>query len=162
MVNYKYVVTGVLIILIIYLGIILFNSYKKLETFEVLPTLTSPAFVHMYDDKGNKLNIALVSKPFGADSDYKLYLDNINKYLYIGITSYMEFPYIPSNPVDNYILENKADRLNSGNSYNMEMYFTLCNAWLHCFRIPEEYLPTDKPLCLLSESDFVNYNLLLV
>jgi len=156
----KYIITIIFVILIIYLGLKLFNiNLLGMENFETLPTLNSSAFVHMYDNNGNKLNIALVSKPFGADSDYKLYLDNINKYIYIGITSYMEFPYIPSNPIDNYILENKTDR-GSSNSYNLEMYFTICNAWLHCFRNPNEYLPIDRPLALISESDFVNYNVL--
>ena len=155
----KYIISIVLVILIIFLSLKIFNiKILGMENFESLPTLSSSAFVHMYDNNGNKLNIALVSKPFGADSDYKIFLDNINKYLYIGITSYMEFPYIPSNPIDNYILENKTER-GSATAYNLEMYFTICNAWLHCFRNPEEFLPLEKPLALISESDFVNYNI---
>ena len=148
----KYIVTVILLILIIFLGIKMYG-----EHFDPLPTLDSSVFVHLYDDKGQKLNICLLSKPFGADSDYKLYLSNIDKYIYLGITSYMEFPYIPGNPLDNYILEEKTTKDNSNNAYNLNMYFKLCDAWLHCFRNPVEYIPMDKPMALISESDFVNY-----
>ena len=152
----KYIVTIILILLIIYFGI---NHGKKAyENFTTLPTLESPAFVHLYDDKGNKLNISLISKPFGLDSDYKLYLHNIDKYIYLGITSYMEFPYLPSNPLDNYVLEKKATEQTKNNAYNLDMYFKLCEGWIHCFKNPIEYLPVDKPMVLISESDFVNYN----
>jgi hypothetical protein len=37
------------------------------------------------------------------------------------------------------------------------MYFEMCKGWLHCFKNPEKYIPTDKPHVLISESDFVNY-----
>ena len=33
----------------------------------------------------------------------------------------------------------------------------MCKGWLHCFKNPEKYIPTDKPHTLISESDFVNY-----
>lgn len=151
----KYIITLVLLSLIIFFSI---HCLYTSEHFKSLPTLDSPAFVHMYDDKGNKLNICLISKPFSLDSDYKLFLNNINKYIYIGITSYMEFPNIPSNPLDNYELEENTTSTTAPNSYNLEMYFKLCDGWLHCFRNPIEYLPSDKPLCLISESDFINYN----
>ena len=97
----------ILIILILILILIRCNKGRN-ENFTTLPTLESPAFFHLYDNHGNKLNISLISKPFGYDSDYKLFLNNINKYIYLGITSYMEFPYLPSNPVDNYVLEEKT------------------------------------------------------
>ena len=126
------------------------------ENFITLPSLPGP-FVHLYDDKGNKLNICLISQPIERDSDYKLYLTNIDKFIYVGISSYMEFPYVPSNPEDNYILEEKTTAP-SDRAYNVNMYFKLCDAWLHCFRTPEKYLPLDKPMALISESDFINYS----
>jgi len=33
-----------------------------------------------------------------------------------------------------------------------------CLGWCHCFRNPEQYIPSGVPLCLISESDFVNYD----
>jgi len=148
----KYLIIFILVIIILYLGILFFNS----EHFESLPTLNG-VFVHLFDNNGNKLNVTMIAQPFGLDSDYKNYLDNINKYIYFGITSYMEFPYVPSNPNDNYILESKNER-NAKNSYNLDMYFTLCKAWLHCFKNPNDFLPLNIPRVLISESDFVNYN----
>jgi hypothetical protein len=40
------------------------------------------------------------------------------------------------------------------------MYYKLCDGWLHCFKNPIEYLPSDKPNALISESDFINYNVI--
>jgi hypothetical protein len=152
----RYIVTLILLSLIVY-----FSISITTENFMSLPPLESPAFVHLYDNKGNKLNIALISKPFGQDSEYKIYLNNINKYIYIGITSYMEFPNLPTNPLDNYILEKKITTgSTSENAYNLEMYFKLCDGWLHCFRNPIEYLPANKPHDLISESDFINYQMI--
>ena len=154
----KYIITLILL-LIIYINVKSCNAKSAIENFITLPSLDSAAFVPVYDNKGRKLNISLISKPFGLDSDYKLYLHNIDKYIYLGITSYMEFPYIPSNPIDNYILEQDTTEQNVNHAYNLEMYFKLCEGWLHCFRNPIEYIPT-KPMALISESDFVNYNVL--
>ena len=150
----QYIVSGLLIILIIYLYL---QTNKQTESFENnLPTLDSSCFVHLFDNNGTKLNVILLSKPFGTDKDYKLYLNNINKYIYIGITSYMEFPHVPSNPIDDYKIDTiSADP--SSNSYNVEMYFKICDGWLHCFKEPIKYLPNDKPSVLISESDFIDY-----
>jgi hypothetical protein len=137
------------------------NEYFADAPSDGLPIINNPIFVHLYDDKGNKLNVLLVSKPFGTDSDYKLYLDNINKYIYLGISSYMEFPGLPTNPVDKYVLETSTIQShNSMNVYNLGMYHKLAEGWLHCFKEPEKYLPSNTKNFLLSESDFVNYNIL--
>jgi glycosyltransferase involved in cell wall biosynthesis len=116
--------------------------------------IDSPAFVPLYDDKGTKLNIILISKPFSTDKEYKMYMTNKHNNLFLGITSYMEFPHVPTNPLDNFKIENFT------NAYNLEMYFELCEGWLHCFKNPCKYLPSDKPHVLISESDFINYNLI--
>lgn len=124
-----------------------------------LPDLSSSAaFVHLYDNNGKKLNVVLISKPFGADSDYKLYLTNMNKYIFLGITSYMEFPGVPSNPLDHYKEEHTVDTTELDSPYTLDMYFKICDGWLHCFKEPIKYLPANKPLALISESDFVDYN----
>ena len=151
----QYIVTGLTLILIIFLYL---KTKKYNEQFEnSLPDLDSTSFVNLVDNKGNRLNIMLVSKPFGGDKDYKLYLNNINKYIYIGITSYMEFPHKPTNSHDNYKIDTTSANTDN-NSYNLEMYFKICEGWLHCFEEPVKYLPQDKPSALISESDFINYN----
>jgi hypothetical protein len=151
----KSIVTIILLILIIYLHNC--NKEKTEDFSNALPKLDSSSFVHLFDNKGNKLNVVLLSKPFSKDDDYKLYLNNINKYIFLGITSYMEFPYLPSNPKDGYNIDVDT-ALPSNNSYNVEMYFKICKGWLHCFRNPVMYLPTDIPNVLISESDFIDPN----
>ena len=148
----KYIITFILIALIIF-----FYMSNKVENFEdTLPNLNQPTYVFLYDDKGNKLNVALIGKPFSSDSDYKDYMINMNKYIFLGISSYMEFPHMPTNPLDNY----KIEKFNNSNPYYLEMYFNMCKGWLHCFKDPVKYIPMDKPHVLISESDFVNYKTL--
>lgn len=154
----KYIITIILLILIVYFAI---KNMSSIDSFTNNDDsmLDSAAFVPLYDDKGTKLNVSLISKPFSTDKDFKLYLTNKNKYIFLGITSYMEFPSMPTNPIDNYRLE----EFGNTNPYNLEMYFSLCEGWLHCFKNPCKYLPTDKlaqKSVLISESDFINYNII--
>ncbi len=149
----KYIITGILLTLIICL--FYKNIICNIDNFSnSVYELDSPAFVPLFDDKGNKLNIILISKPFSSDKEYKMYMNNKNKNIYLGITSYMEFPHVPTNPLDNFKIEEFT------NPYNLEMYFNLCEGWLHCFKNPCKYLPTDKPNVLISESDFINFNII--
>lgn len=153
----NYIITILLLILICYFIYIIFNKQSSEHFSDELPTLTGPVFVHLYDDKGTKINVALISKPIGYDSDYKQYVQNKHHFIYLGISSYMEFPHMPTNPEDNYELE-KFNNVTT--PYELEMYFNLCEGWLHCFRDPNMYLPSDKLNVLISESDFVNYKVL--
>jgi hypothetical protein len=161
MINLDKMFILLLILLVTYLLYnVLCTSNELFTPTTKLPELKSDSLVSLYDDKGNKLNVALLSRPFGYESDYKTYLENINKYIYLGITSYMEFPYVPSNPLDNYTAEDNITLpTEQSNPYNYEMYYSICEGWLHCFRNPEDYLPCNKLLTLISESDFVNYNI---
>jgi hypothetical protein len=147
----KYIITLVLLVLLYFF---IYKNIIKVDGFEnssKIPTLEGSHFVHLYDDKGNKLNVVLVSKPFSSDTEYRQYMQNMGKLIYLGISSYMEFPHMPTNPEDNYEIEQ------FGNPYHLDMYFEMCKGWLHCFKNPEKFIPTDKPYELISESDFVNY-----
>ena len=159
----KYIITGLLIILILYFVYTNINSNN--EGFKnddrPLPDLSNP-FVHLYDDKGTKLNIVLISQPLGSDDQYRKYMENMAKITFLGISSYMEFPHVPTNPEDNYKVEHfeqTKEEFAYGYTtpYYLDMYFEMCKGWLHCFKEPEKYIPTDKPNALISESDFVNY-----
>jgi hypothetical protein len=156
-----------LVITILLLGLLAFFIYKNIFIAEgfgnskPLPELSMP-FVHLYDDAGNKLNVVLICQPLGSDDQYRKYMENMAKITFVGISSYMEFPYAPSNPEDNYEIEhfeqNKEDfAYGHTTPYYLDMYFEMCKGWLHCFKNPEKYVPTDKPHVLISESDFVNY-----
>ena len=68
----------------------------------------------------------------------------------LGISSYQEFPNEPFNPKDNY---NKTT-----NKYDYNKWVDMCSGWLHCFRNPKDYLPTNMENILLSESDFCDSN----
>ena len=150
MFNIKKLITICLLLLIIYIiknksNIDFFSN--KSSDFE-----DSPVFVPLYSDNKTKLNVMLISKPFPTKNDFKLYEKNKNKYIYIGITSYMEFPGLPSNPLDKF----KLEEFGNSNPYNMKMYQNMTEGWLHCFRKPCDYIPCNKPYALISESDFVN------
>lgn len=163
----KYIITLLLLILIFFLinkNIINIDSFDNKKEYQ-LPDLKMP-FVHLYDNNGNKLNIVLIAQPLGSDVQYRQYMENMTKIIFVGISSYMEFPHVPTNPEDNYkeehfsqgrelVQENFAREYTT--PYYLDMYFEMCKGWLHCFKNPEKYIPIDKPHVLISESDFVNY-----
>lgn len=157
----KYVITGLLIVLILYFLYVNFSKEGFENASKPLPELTNP-FVHLYDDAGNKLNVVLISQPLGSDDQYRKYMENMAKIIFIGISSYMEFPHVPTNPEDNYKIEH-FEQVQENFAYDyttpyyLDMYFEMCKGWLHCFKNPEKYIPMDRPNALISESDFVNY-----
>ena len=140
---------GLITLLLLLIIIITISFRKKIKE---TPTLPRP-FVNLYDDKGNKVNVVLVSHPFtrqtgdnGSYEQYKKYKNYIN---FVGVTSYSEFPSIYSNPYDG--LSNPDD---IAWTHNYTDYFKL---WLNCFREPDKYIKdkTTKNI-LISESDFIN------
>jgi hypothetical protein len=152
-----------LFIFFILITLIIFLFIKRKELFDGITDLEgidkNGVFVNLYDNNGRKLNVTLIAQPFGSDNTFKQYLVNKPKKIYLGISSYMEFPGIPSNPEDNYIdIKDKIKNAdNKQNSHYMDMYNEICEGWLHCFRNPKKYITINKPLALISESDFVDY-----
>lgn len=108
-------------------------------------------FIPLYDSNKNKLNVILVCRPFEQDNHYKIYLSNKHDHIFLGISSYQEFPGIPGNPKDGWKLPTNS----SGNEFYINMYRNLFDGWLHCFKEPEKFFDTSKPHALISESDFV-------
>ncbi len=153
----KIIITFGLLLLLLFLIKFDFKKYNS-EPFNNNPSDfgESPVFVPLYADNNRKLNVMLISKPFPTEDDYNLYMKNKDKYIYIGISSYMEFPGLPSNPLDKFKLEEFSNNTNNSNPYNIKMYQNSCEGWLHCFRKPCDYIPCDLPHVLISESDFVN------
>ena len=134
---------------------LLFNTQNQIQIKDI-PILPRP-FVNLYDDKGNKINVILVSHPFtretGNNGSYEQYKYWKNKGIhFIGITSYSEFPSVYSNPYDT--LSDPNDH--SWKNHDYMKYFRL---WLNCFRDPNKYIKdrTTKKI-LISESDFINSN----
>ena len=128
--------THYLIILIILVVFVLFNNiFKQNESIENFSSSNelfevSRPFVNLYDNKGNMLNIVLVSRPSYAKSHYEDYKKIKDRFLIMGISSYQEFPNQFRNPKDNY---------NQQNIYDSIKYTNMCEGWLHCFRNKENY-----------------------
>ena len=111
-------------------------------------------FIKLYDNNKNELNVILVCRPFEKDLDYKIFLTNKHDHIFLGISSFQEFPKQPLNKHEGWKTQEKP----SGDQYYEDMYKTIFDGWLHCFKKPEEYFDTSKPHTLISESDFVDYN----
>ena len=144
--------------LCVFIILVLMNYKKKLENFTgnenktiekklEVPDVKRP-FVNFYDNSGNRLNIIGISKPFSGDE----HLEEYNKYkkdghIIIGVSSYLEFPNMVSNPYENFI-----------ENYKKYKYKKICKAWLHGFKNPNQYFPIGTPNALISESDFMDCN----
>lgn len=120
-----------------------FTEEQK-EKEEEVPKVARP-FVNLYDNFGKRLNVILISKPLTGDDHYKTYTDNKDKNIFLGITSYLEFPNPVSNPFEDFT-----------ENYKKYRYKEICRGWLYCFRDPENYLPPNIPRVLISESDFTD------
>ena len=77
------------------------NKPNTLIVNKEIPKLKRP-YVNLYDQEGRKLNIFLISKPFSGDEQNKTYLNNKNGNIFIGISSYLEFPNEVSNPFEDF------------------------------------------------------------
>ena len=140
--------------------LVLYNVVKKIllktlitENYEDnVPSVAFP-FKNVFDEKGKKINIILISAPFrGADHD-KLYEEYKSKGLnFCGITSYREFP--------QKIVNKYEDKYHENQKHN---YSKMVKAWIYCFRNPEKflespsYIPNEQrivlPKLLLTEAD---------
>jgi glycosyltransferase involved in cell wall biosynthesis len=98
----------------------------------------STPFLFIGDAAYRSVGWALVTAPIVTRAHH-LQLRELSQagYRFAGMTSYMTFPLPhPADPRD---------------------YGALCEAWLHCFREPDRYLPRTGPRALISYSDFIDY-----
>jgi hypothetical protein len=118
---------------------------KAIECYEDLsiPTVSFP-FKNLFDDKGKKLNIILISAPFREDKHMDQYNEYKKKGLsFCGISSYLEFPGKIINPYE--------DRYHEEKGHN---YIDMVSSWLHCFRQPPPELTKSKiPYMLMTEAN---------
>jgi len=129
------------------------KKMKKEEDLELVPKVEFP-FKNLFDDKGEKLNILLISAPFRTEEHEKKYEEYKQRGLsFCGISSYLDFPGKINNPhEDRFHEERKHD------------YVKMVDAWLHCFRSPPPNLSqSNLPQLLLAEADLkdpdiVDYN----
>ena len=118
---------------------------KVVETYEdsLIPTVAFP-FKNLFDDRGRKLNIILLSAPFREEKHEKLYEEYKKKGLsFCGISSYLEFPGKLSNPFEDRFHEKRGHK-----------YLDMVSSWLYCFRQPsQEMIKSGLPLLQLAEAD---------
>ena len=122
------------------------NKPNTLIVNKEIPKLKRP-FVNLYDQEGRKLNIFLISKPFSGDEQNKTYLNNKNGNIFIGISSYLEFPNEVSNPFEDFT-----------KNYEKYRYKEITKGWIHCFRNPKDYFAPEMPILFASESDWTDCN----
>ena len=124
---------------------------KAVEFYEniSIPTVSFP-FKNLFDDKGNKLNIILLSAPFREEKHEKLYEEYKKKALsFCGISSYLEFPSKLSNPYEDRFYEKRGHK-----------YLNMVSSWLYCFRNPsKEMIQSGLPLLQLAEADLKDTNI---
>jgi len=123
-----------------------FNSNIDINTPDKVAKMKRP-FVNIFDQKGRKLNIILISKPFSGDHHNKIYLENRKGNIFIGVCSYLEFPNMVSNPFEDFT-----------ENYKKYRYKEITEGWIHCFRDPENYFPKSMPTYFASESDWSDCN----
>ena len=111
-----------------------------------VPDMKRP-FVNIFDQKGRKINIILISKPFSGDDQYNTYLTNKKNNIFIGITSYLEFPNMVSNPYEDFT-----------ENYKKYKYKEITDGWIYGFRNPHDYFPPGMPKLFASESDWSDCN----
>jgi len=110
-------------------------------------------FQKIRDARGKETGIIALSAPL-VDDYYKGELERglfwrlkNTGHIMIGIASYEHFPQEILNPIDN---RHTKHHPQDGGIY------AAIDAWLHCMRDPDYFLPPGKPRALLSESDFTN------
>jgi len=114
------------------------------EIKDLIPAAKRP-YVNIYDNNGKKLNVILISKPFRDERELQFYEDHKKHNIFIGVTSYLEFPNMPSNPFEDF-----------KENFKKFKYKEICEGWIHGFRDPENYFPPDLPLLFASESDWID------
>ena len=133
-------------LLIIFLIKLCYSKEHFTEEKNSTPIVKRP-FVNLYDNIGNRLNVILISKPFSGDSQYQDCLKYKKNNIILGISSYLEFPAMVSNPFENFT-----------ENYKKYKYKQLAEGWIHGFKNPDKFFSKNIPLLFASESDFIDCN----
>ena len=78
----------------------------------------------------------------------KLYNTYKDSNIILGITSYLEFPAMVSNPYEDFT-----------ENYKKYKYLELTEGWIHGFKNPKKIFPDNLPLHFASESDWTDCNI---
>ena len=95
-------------------------------------------FAHVVDSRGQGTPFVAVHGPvYGSLASETFVRLSRERFRFVGFTSYADFP--------RRYLESAGGE-----------WLRACEAWCHCFRDPEAFLPHDRPCALISYSDFVD------
>ena len=97
-------------------------------------------FQPVRNERGNFVNVILVRSPFRSIRQKELFERFKDELLFIGISSFEDFPLPPPNPFSS--------------KYQADAYVGLFPGFLHMVREPEKVFPAHVKLLLLSQSDF--------
>ena len=145
-VNFRIIVLIVSVTcLIVSIVLIVYNYFKKEETYETMPNVSWP-FINLKDQDGNNVNMLCIRGPITEKKDEDFLRHSLSKGVkYIGCSSYLSYPNQCNNPAYGcekpFLVDGKR----------MEEYVV---GWCHCFRDPENYIKEGLPRILISESDF--------
>jgi glycosyltransferase involved in cell wall biosynthesis len=94
-------------------------------------------FLDVADARCRSIGWALVTAPITTGRHHRQ-LAQLSRdgYRFAGMPGYLSFP--------------------QGNEADVRDYSQLCEAWCHCFREPDRFLPSDQPRALISHSDFTD------
>jgi hypothetical protein len=120
---------------------------KVFENFEGVPDVSFP-FRNMFDSRGQKLNVILITAPFREEQHEKLYQEyKLAGLHFCGISSYQSFPDKIHNPYE--------DRFHEERGHD---YPKMVSSWLHCFRdIPKVISDSKIPTLLMTEADLKDW-----
>jgi hypothetical protein len=94
-------------------------------------------FAHVVNSRGEATAFIAVHGPVHGQPASETFRRLRRQFRFVGFTSYMDFP------------RPYLSKLNSD-------WLCACEAWCHCFRDPDAFLPSDRPRALISYSDFVD------
>ncbi|CAE7229129.1 unnamed protein product [Symbiodinium necroappetens] len=97
-------------------------------------------FQPVRNERGQFVNVILVRSPFRSRHQKDLYQQYKNEILFLGISSFEDYPQPPPNPF-------------SG-KFPIDEYVGLFPGFLHMVREPEKIFPPSVKLLLMSQSDF--------
>jgi len=101
----------------------------------------SMAFRPVLTQSGRKVNIVLVQRPFGGSHERNLYEKYKDELLFLGISSFEDWPLFSGNPFSDPFPE--------------DSYVGLFPGWLHMMQQPQNYFPSHVKTALMSQSDFM-------
>jgi glycosyltransferase involved in cell wall biosynthesis len=99
-------------------------------------------FLLVLDAQYRQTGWALLSGPIVTRAQQEQFVDLRRAgHRFVGMSSYLTFPHgCDGDPLD---------------------YEMVCDAWCHCFQVPERFMRTSLPRALISTSDFTDYEQIL-